>query len=375
MDYHHDVMSKIILTAIITILAVSLIFLLYYYPYRRLMTLFNLSSNKPLAYILFLLALSFPLAMLLSRVFDGPVLNLFYTLSAVCLGFAFFGLGVFGIIHFIELATDLLRSPTPRPLWGWLSIGLTLTGGLYGLINASIVRTSWLTIKLEGLVHPVRIVHLSDIHLGAVYGKGFISRLVDGTNDLKPDLVAITGDLLDGSGKLDYEKVRPLERLTAPAFFVTGNHENYEGADQCCRLIARSGVCVLRNQVADCSGLQIIGMDAPQSGGGSGEINHSRQLSGIPLVDPSRPAVLLYHIPLGLKQAARRGVDLVLSGHTHNGQMFPFSLFLPLAYRHYAGHRRIDEMDVVIYQGVGTWGPPMRIGSRSEIVVIDLIPH
>jgi hypothetical protein len=277
---------------------------------------------------------------------------------------------------------------------------LTLAGGLYGVVIAASVRTTRITVKLEGLASPVRIVQLSDVHLGAVYGPGFLRKLAERTNGLKPDLVAITGDLFDGSGKLDYGKVRPLERLAAPAFFVTGNHENYEGADQCCDLVARSGVRVLRNEAAGCCGLQVIGMDTPQGGRDQGKANHFRHLAGMPPVDPSRPAVLLYHIPLGLEQAATQGVDLMLCGHTHNGQMFPFTLFMPLAYRFFKGPGRVamraygqinrsdtvvdaagaglkvqEGMQVYISQGAGTWGPPMRIGSISEIVVIDLIPQ
>lgn len=362
------------LTLIIAVV-LGILLLLNYYPYRRIVSLFHLSPGPGLALAFLILAVSFPSATLLTRWQDGLVFNIYYLISAGWLGLVFFGCAVFGALHLLQLMTQLLRHPIQPRLVGWLSVGLTLAGGLYGLLNASLVHTTRFTLRLSGLERPMRIVQLSDVHLGAAYGAKYLRRLVDRSNALRPDLVAITGDVFDGSGKLDYQKVRPLEKLSAPAFFVTGNHENYEGAEDCCALIARTGVRVLRNELTEYGGLQIIGLDTPKGGSDQGEANHLRHLSAMPPVDPSRPAVLLYHIPLGLKKAAASVVDLMLSGHTHNGQLFPFTLFMPLAYRHYRGHFEEDGFHLIVSQGAGTWGPPMRIGSKSEIVVIDLIPE
>jgi hypothetical protein len=367
-------MRSIVMALVIAAL-LGVLLLLNYYPFRRIAVLFGLARPLPLAGLFIIMALSFPAAMLLARRVDGPAISALYIVSAIWLGLVFFGCAVFAALHLMQGLLQLLGHPLSPRLVGWLSLGLTLAGGLYGVINAVAVRTTRVTIKLAGLERPARIVQISDVHLGAVYGPGFLSKLVERTNAMRPDLVAVTGDLFDGSGKLDYAMVRPLEGLAAPAFFVTGNHENYEGADECAALVSRAGVRVLRNEMAECRGLQIIGMDTPQSGRDQGKENHFRHLSGMPAVDPSRPAILLYHIPLGLERAAARGVDLMLCGHTHNGQMFPFTLFMPLAYRHYSGQGRLNGLDIVVSQGAGTWGPPMRIGSKSEIVVVDLIPQ
>ncbi len=393
-------MIRTIALALLISALVGILLLLNYYPYRRIVALFGLTRLLPLAAAFLLVTLAFPTAMLLSRRVDGPLVNGLYIISATWLGLAFFGCSVFGAIHLIQAIAQLLRHPLPPRLVGWLSVGVTLAGGLGGAINAAAVRTTRVTLKLAGLGRPVRMVQLSDVHLGAVYGSGSLRRLVARANSLDPDMVAITGDLFDGSGRLDYARIRPLEDLAAPAFFVTGNHENYEGSDDCCALVARSGVRVLRNEAAECCGLQIIGMDTPHGGRDQGKVNHFRHLAGMPPVDPSRPAVLLYHIPLGLEQAAAQGVDLMLCGHTHNGQMFPFTMFMPLAYRFFKGPGRVAldkyrqanpsttvfdsagaglsrkrDMQIFISQGAGTWGPPMRIGSVSEIVVLDLVPE
>lgn len=389
-----------IVLALVIAAVLGMLLLLNYYPFRRISVLFGLTRPLPLAALFLVMAASFPAAMLLARRVDGPAVSALYIVSAIWLGLVFFGCAVFAALHLMQGLLQLLGHPLSPRLAGWLSLGLTLAGGFYGVINAAAVRTTRVNIKLAGLGSPVRVVQLSDVHLGAVYGPGFLGKLVERTNALGPDLVAITGDLFDGSGKLDYAMVRPLEGLVAPAFFVTGNHENYEGADECAALVSRTGVRVLRNEMTECRGLQIIGMDTPQSGRDQGKVNHFRHLAGMPPVDPSRPAVLLYHIPLGLEQAAVRGVDLMLCGHTHNGQIFPFTLFMPLAYEFFKGSGRVmldtytkanpsttvvdavgagiktqESMQVYISQGAGTWGPPMRIGSRSEIVVMDLIPQ
>jgi len=371
-------MIRIVVFFLVIAAVLGVLLLINIYPCRRIAVLLGISRPLPpappkagLAAVFLAMAVSFPLAMLLARRMDGPAVNAYYVVSATWLGLVFLGCAIFGILHIIQWASHLLRHPIPPRLVGFLSIGLTLAGGFYAVINAVSVRTTRITVKLEGLGSPVCVVQLSDVHLGAVYGPGFLGKLVERTNALGPDLVAITGDLFDGSGKLDYAMVRPLEGLAAPAFFVTGNHENYEGADECAALVSRAGVRVLRNESADCCGLQIIGMDTPQSGRA-----HARHLgANLPALDPSKPSVLLYHIPLGLEQAAARGIDLMLSGHTHNGQIFPFTLFMPLAYRHYSGQGRLNGLDIVVSQGAGTWGPPMRIGSKSEIVVVDLVPE
>ena len=166
--------------------------------------------------------------------------------------------------------------------------------------------------------------------------------------------------------------MKPLEGLQAPAFFVTGNHEIYEGVDITTALVAKAGVRVLRNETAECCGLQLLGVDSPR---GNSKSNPALlELAAKPDRDREKPSVLLYHIPLGTADAQSAGIDLQLSGHTHNGQIFPFSLFMPLVYRFYSGYGRDGDFQIYVSHGVGNWGPPLRIGSRSEIIKIDLVP-
>jgi predicted MPP superfamily phosphohydrolase len=161
------------------------------------------------------------------------------------------------------------------------------------LVNAAAIRTTEVTIGLKNLKEPkVTIVLLTDIHVGAVHGPKYLQKIVDRTNALNPDLVAIAGDLFDGSAQPDYRLVQPMEGLRAPAFFVTGNHEIYEGIDITAELVAKTGVTVLRNRMSEFRGLQLVGLDAPLREGRSANIFD--KFSGE--IDPTKPSILLYHL-------------------------------------------------------------------------------
>lgn len=389
-------MLRTITFSLVILAIISILMLMHLYVYRRIITLFALSKAEWLFTAFLLMALSFPLAMFLSRTVDGPLIRVFYGLAATWLGFVFLGLMIFGVLHLTQLLFRLAGHLLMPMALGWASIALTILIGIYGLVNASVVRTTEATIGLDKMKEPkVTIALLTDIHVGAVYGPKYLQKIVNRTNALNPDLVVIAGDLFDGSAKPAYGMVQPLENLKAPAFFVTGNHEVYEGVDITTGLVARTGVKVLRNEITEFRGLQIVGIEAP-----SRESRKNTGIEGISeQLDKTLPVLLLYHIPLGLEQAKAAGVDLQLSGHTHNGQLFPFNLIMPLIYRFYKGLGREvkeayvrsnpgamiqgeppegmkeqDDFFIYVSQGVGTWGPPMRIGTRSEIIKINLIP-
>jgi predicted MPP superfamily phosphohydrolase len=369
-------MSRIIVISLVLLTLVSLLLLMHYYVYRRIVSLFNLAKMSWLLACFFIMALSFPLAMFLSRTVDGRLVRIFYWLAGSWFGFIFLGLALFSLLHLTEFLLKTAGIVWPGRAWGWLAMGLTISVGVYGLINAAVINITEVTIPVKRLKPPkVTIALLTDIHVGAVYGPRYLEKIVARTNGLKPDLVAIAGDLFDGSAKPDYRMVRPLEKLEAPAFFVTGNHEVYEGLDITTELVARAGVTVLRNTVVSNHGLQIAGIDAP-----SRETRKNPAISEISKqFNGSDPVVLLYHIPLGLEQAKAAGVDIQLSGHTHNGQLFPFTLIMPLAYKFYKGLGKVTGSNgnfyIYVSQGVGSWGPPMRIGTRSEIIKITLVPE
>ena len=265
-----------------------------------------------------------------------------------------------------------------------LGAGAALTGlGLAAGGMASALGTTTIEkvkITLRGLGKErsgYRIVQISDIHVGPTIGKEFMDRLVARINALEPDMIAITGDLVDGSVAHLGPFVAPLGELKARdgVFFVTGNHEYYSGVDPWLLFLGSLGIRVLRNErvaVGGDAGFDLAGVDdasAHRFGKGHGA-DLERALHGR---DEARAVVLLAHQPRAALEAAERGVQLVLSGHTHGGQMFPWHHAVKLQQPFVAGLHRHKDTQVYVSRGTGYWGPPMRVSAPAEITEIELV--
>ncbi|MER7002979.1 metallophosphoesterase [Dactylosporangium sp. NPDC000555] len=226
--------------------------------------------------------------------------------------------------------------------------------------------------KLPASMDGFRIALVSDIHLGPLLGRGHTERIVRMINSVDADLVAIVGDLVDGSVAQLGAAAEPLQDLRARhgSFFVTGNHEYFsddyqEWVDE----VNSLGVRVLRNERLDVQGLDLAGVnDLSGAGVGDGP-DFGKALDGR---DAARPVVLLAHQPVQAHEAARHGVDLQLSGHTHGGQMVPFNLLVGLQQPVVAGLGNVDGTQVYVTRGAGFWGPPVRFGAPPDISVIEL---
>ena len=235
-----------------------------------------------------------------------------------------------------------------------------------------------MAVRLPGLPRALdgfSIVQLTDIHVGNMVERRFLDELVRRANALRPDLVAVTGDLVDGDVSTLGSSVAALESLSSRhgTFFVTGNHDHYSGAAAWTAFLERLGVQVLRNRHVrigeGSASLDLIGVDdwgARLTGGG---YDLEAALAGR---DPERASVLLAHQPANFRVAAGRGIGLQLSGHTHGGQIFPFTLAVSLAWEFSAGLYRAGDAHIYVSRGCGFWGPPMRIDSPPELVKIVL---
>jgi len=280
---------------------------------------------------------------------------------------------------------------------GWLALGVgrlagrradaALIGGIlfcaaffysaHGVWNAfhPVVKNVDVTIKgLPDRWKGRTIVQLSDVHLGHVYRAGFMRKVVDKVNAIHPDMIVITGDLFDGMDGTLPELVEPLKDLKAPegVYFITGNHENFLGADKAYSMMKDTGVTVLNDEVRDVDGLQLAGVSYPERGKVRDKVP-GRLLRTLPGFAPGKPTVLLYHAPVYIKEAMEAGVGLQLSGHTHEGQLFPFGFVTRRVYKGYDyGLHTIGDCSVYTSCGVGSWGPPMRTGNTPEIVDIRL---
>ncbi len=287
------------------------------------------------------------------------------------------------LLFFFLLAVDVVT------LGGWLA-GPRAPGIRAGAAVLALLAAGWAfvegnrcprvvrhRVELAGLPAErdgLRIVQLSDVHLGTMLGRRFLEHLVERVEELEPDLLVITGDLFDAEIDAVEDLVPLLARLRAPlgVYVVTGNHEHYAGVGRCREIMAAAGFIVLDNaRVVPAPGLVVAGVPddggARQTGGLRADL--AAALAGIP---EGAAVVLLQHAPEREEEAARAGVGLMLCGHTHGGQIWPFHHLVRSTYRHLAGRYEVDGMTLIVSRGAGRWGPPMRFLAPSDIVEVTL---
>ena len=277
-------------------------------------------------------------------------------------------------LHLLQLKW-LLSGPRSAAMVFAVASAATLWGALQA--NSFVVREQ--VIEIPGLKRPVTVMHISDVHLGHHRGREYLQQVVDATNQRAPDLVAITGDLVDADVAITAAFLAPLSRLAAPAFFVGGNHENYTNAPLAVRLVAQQGVRVLHNERVESHGLQLVGLDYMNADEESVDLHPSADprtikatLQNLALA-PGTPSVLLHHSPVGVAYAEAAGFDLMLSGHTHGGQFFPNTLLAALIFPFNHGLYRQGKLQVFVTAGAGTFLQRFRLGSSNEIVLLRLV--
>ncbi|MDN3024481.1 metallophosphoesterase [Streptomyces sp. S.PB5] len=276
-------------------------------------------------------------------------------------------------------AESLLRAPSRRLFVSRVVGGAaaaaalgTVGYGTYGVLRGPKVKRVTVPLaKLPRAAHGYRIAVVSDIHLSPVLGRGFAQTVVDTINSTQPDLIAVVGDLVDGSVKDLGPAAAPLARLRARhgSFFVTGNHEYFSGAEQWVEEVRRLGLRPLENDRTELSYFDLAGVnDIAGESEGQGP-DFARALGDR---DTARACVLLAHQPVQIHDAVEHGVDLQLSGHTHGGQLWPGNFFAEAANPTVAGLERYGDTQLYVSRGAGAWGPPTRVGAPSDITVIEL---
>ncbi|MGI5402440.1 metallophosphoesterase [Streptomyces sp. CA-135486] len=256
---------------------------------------------------------------------------------------------------------------------GAAAVALGTVGyGTYGVLRGpSVKRVTVPLARLPRATHGFRIAVVSDIHLGPVLGRAHTQRIVDTINATSPDLVAVVGDLVDGSVADLGPAAEPLAQLEARhgAFFVTGNHEYFSGAEAWVEHVRELGLHPLRNERVEIGGFDLAGVnDVAGESEGDGP-DFAKALGDR---DRSRASVLLAHQPVVIHDAVEHGVDLQLSGHTHGGQLWPGNHLAALANPTVAGLERYGDTQLYVTRGAGAWGPPVRVGAPSDITVVQL---
>jgi predicted MPP superfamily phosphohydrolase len=248
----------------------------------------------------------------------------------------------------------------------------TVGYGTYGVLRGPKVKRVTVPLaKLPRAAHGYRIAVVSDVHLGPVLGRGFAQKVVDTINSTQPDLIAVVGDLVDGSVKDLGPAAAPLAQLRARhgSYFVTGNHEYFSGAEQWVEEVRRLGIDPLENARREMPHFDLAGVnDVAGEEEGQGP-DFAKALGDR---DTARACVLLAHQPVQIHDAVEHGVDLQLSGHTHGGQLWPGNLIASGANPTLAGLDRYGDTQLYVSRGAGAWGPPTRVGAPSDITLIEL---
>ncbi len=367
---------------------------LAYFSVVRFLSISSFRAKAAILAILAFLFCSFFIAAALVRLWPNILTKIYYALATFWMGMLInllmalaLAWAVIGVIRLLHRTPNLL-------LIGGIFFIAALAYSFFGLWQAFHPVVKKIDITIDGLPDNwkgKKIVQISDLHLGNINGPRFFERVIKKVNALDAEAVMITGDLFDGMGA-------DLERFNGSfndikskkgVFFVRGNHEIYLGLDKAYSALKGTNINILDKDVVDLDGLQIVGLAYPE---------FTKTVSKADLeevkekIDPNEPSILLYHAPTNidtsngnghaslywkpdndLSTARDLGIDLQLSGHTHAGQIFPFNLLAKMIYagNDYGLHRE-DGLQLYTTSGTGTWGPPMRTGSKSEIVLITL---
>ncbi len=341
-----------------------------------------------------LLAFGLIVVMLVGRVFPSDAMR-----PISLLGFGWLGTSFMMVVCLLVL--DLMRlgawgarrvakqealDAEKRRTLSRIVAGATLSTGALGAAYGA--ATALGTIPIERVRVPLRrlsksmsgttIAQLSDMHVGPTLQKEWVDGVVKQVNVLEPDMIVITGDLVDGSVKQLRDHVAPLAQLKARygVYFVTGNHEYYSGANAWIEELTRMGIRVLRNErvsIGDGSdSFDLAGVDDWSSS--RMEEGHGHDIvSAMRDADPNREVVLLSHQPRSIHEAAENGIGLQLSGHTHGGQIYPWYYAVFLQQPFVAGLHQVKNTWLYVNRGTGFWGPPIRVGAPPEISLIELV--
>jgi uncharacterized protein len=356
----------------------TLIFFTHLVVYKGIVSIFALSSHITLLGLkvfLVIFGMGFVVAMILASQYNNIFTRLFYTVSASWYGFLFYlflAIAIYAITY--ALAGNILSAAVLT----WIGKGLiicALAVSIYGLWNAEQIVFTRYNVSIKGIPAAwigKRIVWVSDIHLGQVHGAEYSQRIVSAIAKEKPDIVFIGGDLFDGVKVDERAVVAPFKNLkpTGGTYFITGNHEEFSDKSKIgyINTVKEAGIRFLNDEIINIDGVNIIGVDD----------NDSIQknvfediLTGLN-IDKNTPTILLKHQPFQLDIAEKFGISMQISGHTHRAQIYPLSYITELIYKGYDyGRKKYGSMEVFTSSGVGTWGPPLRVGTKSEILVFD----
>ena len=361
--------------------------LINYYIYTHLIEYFTVSHSLLIVIKVFLLfaIFAFPVGRISELTKKGKLNKIliwpgsFWLGAIVYLFIIFVALDVLNLVLKLSIGRTIFQLLSEKSLnaVGFAIMGIVSIILAYGHFMArhpKVSRVNLVLKKLPQRSNPFKIIHLSDIHISTIFSKKRLIRLVQQVNGLDPDLIVITGDLVDENAAKSEKIVTQISKFSSRygVYAVTGNHEYYSGVKKAVDIMEKSGIRVLKNETIQIENvLTLVGVNDIEGIKFANEtvVPYEELLQGI---NSDLPIVLLNHRPIRLEEASRAGIDLQLSGHTHHGQMIPFNYLTDLVYEVSSGLKKIGDMFIYVSNGVGTWGPPLRIGAPAEIVEIML---
>ncbi|MFA6194444.1 MAG: metallophosphoesterase [Patescibacteria group bacterium] len=345
-----------------------------WYFLTRLFLLTSVPAQISVAIIISLLFASVILSSYLIHKWDNPFTRWYYMFSGFWIGLGLNLLLIALLIVIIKLVFNLFGWYIPETYFKIFFIAAGLLISIIGVYRAVAPRVVEYEVKIKDLPDTWNnkvVVQISDIHLGPVYRQNSFYRLLARVNDLKPEAVFITGDLFDGM-ESDFSWLNhPLNLLEAPkgVYYGFGNHDLYLGFDRVISLLKGNKIEILDNRLETIDGLQIIGINYSFDN----DFNLEKSILDQSGYSEKLPSILLFHAPKNVPLAKSAGIDLQLSGHTHDGQLWPFNFIAKWAHQGYSyGFFQEGDFNLIVSSGVGSWGPPMRTAARSEIVKIIL---
>lgn len=347
----------------------------HHFFYLTLIKFLNISDNKIkviIGSLLFVLFMSFLLASALVHWLENDFSRSLYLFSGAWLG-VFTNLLVVSLaLWLVFLIAKTLGVAINFKIVTIIFVTFAFLVSCFGVWNAQKVVVKEIEVSIKNLPLAWQdkvLVQISDVHLGVVHRPEFIKKVVEQINLQKPQAVFITGDYFDGMDGILDNLVVPLNNLDAPrgVYFITGNHETYLGVEKVARALKSTKVEIIDDKKVDLAGLSLVGIGYPQVGENKNIVEVINKLK------PTQPTILLYHIPKMVEEVKNVGIDLMLSGHTHKGQIWPFSYITKIIFgKYYYGLNQEGDFTQYTTSGVGTWGPLMRTGNSPEIVKIIL---
>ncbi|MDD5213101.1 MAG: metallophosphoesterase [Candidatus Gracilibacteria bacterium] len=326
--------------------------------------IFSYRNKKKFTYLLVFFILLPLVSMFLHRFAGDRVGKWIYLLGISYVGVIIISSYVFVFYRIIHLKYK-------KKYIGYTSLALVILLLSYSLYCGRSIVVKEIDIKTQKIQESKKIVYMADIHIDTLNDEKYIEKIVKMTNEINPDMVLINGDLVDGTS-LTHATFSGFDQIKAPIYATLGNHEIYMGIPYVEEILAKTKIKLLRDEMIEEQGIQILGADEIGARSKDADTSKLQKFLANNKIDSTKPAILMLHEPVGMDIAEKSGIDLQVAGHTHDGQIWPFSYLVKQVFGYNYGLYNIGNMKFYITSGTGLWGPPFRLGTRNEIVVINI---